>query len=124
MLFNFRFSTESTEKQLRQRVEDILDNYGLNYSMEWRLNGQPFLTETGLLVDVTSQCIEEVTGLKTLLSTAGGTSDGRFIAPLGTEVVELGPLNSSIHRVDEHVSTEDLNKLTKIYHKIVSQLLC
>lgn len=124
VLFNFRFSTESTEKQLRQRVEDILDKYGLNYSMEWRLNGQPFLTDTGLLVDVTSQCIEEVTGLKTLLSTAGGTSDGRFIAPLGTEVVELGPLNSSIHRVDEHVSTEDLNKLTKIYHKIVSQLLC
>jgi len=124
VLFNFRFSTESTETQLRQRVEDILDKYELNYSMEWRLNGQPFLTDTGLLVDVTSQCIEEVTGLKTLLSTAGGTSDGRFIAPLGTEVVELGPLNSSIHRVDEHVSTEDLNKLTKIYHKIVSQLLC
>ena len=124
MLFNFRFSTEVTEVQLRQRVENILDKHGLNYSMEWRLSGEPFLTATGLLVDVATQCIEEVTGLKTLLSTAGGTSDGRFIAPMGTEVVELGPLNSSIHRVDEHVSIDDLEKLTKIYQKIVSQLLC
>ena len=124
ILFNFRFSTEVTEVQLRQRVEDILDKHGLNYSMEWRLSGEPFLTATGLLVDVATQCIEEVTGLKTLLSTAGGTSDGRFIAPMGTEVVELGPLNSSIHRVDEHVSIDDLEKLTKIYQKIVSQLLC
>ena len=124
MLFNFRFSTEVTEVQLRQRAEDILDKHGLNYSMEWRLSGEPFLTATGLLVDVAKQCIEEVTGLKTLLSTAGGTSDGRFIAPMGTEVVELGPLNSSIHRVDEHVSIDDLEKLTKIYQKIVSQLLC
>ena len=124
MLFNFRFSTEVTEVQLRQRAEDILDKHGLNYSMEWRLSGEPFLTATGLLVDVATQCIEEVTGLKTLLSTAGGTSDGRFIAPMGTEVVELGPLNSSIHRVDEHVSIDDLEKLTKIYQKIVSQLLC
>lgn len=124
MLFNFRFSTEVTEVQLRQRVEDILDKHGLNYSMEWRLSGEPFLTATGLLVDVATQCIEEVTGLETLLSTAGGTSDGRFIAPMGTEVVELGPLNSSIHRVDEHVSIDDLEKLTKIYQKIVSQLLC
>ena len=124
MLFNFRFSTEVTELQLRQRVEDILDKHGLNYSMEWRLSGEPFLTATGLLVDVATECIEEVTGLKTLLSTAGGTSDGRFIAPMGTEVLELGPLNSSIHRVDEHVSIDDLEKLTKIYQKIVSQLLC
>ena len=124
MLFNFRFSTEVTEVQLRQRAEDILGKHGLNYSMEWRLSGEPFLTATGLLVDVATQCIEEVTGLKTLLSTAGGTSDGRFIAPMGTEVVELGPLNSSIHRVDEHVSIDDLEKLTKIYQKIVSQLLC
>jgi succinyl-diaminopimelate desuccinylase len=124
MLFNFRFSTEVTEVQLRQRVEDILDKHGLNYSMEWRLSGEPFLTATGLLVDVATQSIEEVTGLKTLLSTAGGTSDGRFIAPMGTEVVEFGPLNSSIHRVDEHVSIDDLEKLTKIYQKIVSQLLC
>ena len=124
ILFNFRFSTEVTEVQLRQRAEDILDKHGLNYSMEWRLSGEPFLTATGLLVDVATQCIEEVTGLKTLLSTAGGTSDGRFIAPMGTEVVELGPLNSSIHRVDEHVSIDDLEKLTKIYQKIVSQLLC
>ena len=124
MLFNFRFSTEVNEVQLRQRVEDILDKHGLNYSMEWRLSGEPFLTATGFLVDVATQCIEEVTGLKTLLSTAGGTSDGRFIAPMGTEVVELGPLNSSIHRVDEHVSIDDLEKLTKIYQKIVSQLLC
>lgn len=124
ILFNFRFSTEVTEVQLRQRVENILGKHGLNYNMEWRLSGEPFLTATGLLVDVATQCIEEVTGLKTLLSTAGGTSDGRFIAPMGTEVVELGPLNSSIHRVDEHVSIDDLEKLTKIYQKIVSQLLC
>ena len=123
VMFNFRFSTEVTDQQLRQRVEDILDRHGFNYSMEWRLNGQPFLTKTGLLVDVARECIEDVTGVKTVLSTAGGTSDGRFIAPMGSEVLELGPVNSSIHRVDEHVSTEDLNKLTKIYQKIVSQLL-
>ena len=123
VMFNFRFSTEVTDQQLRQRVEDILDRHGFNCSMEWRLNGQPFLTKTGLLVDVARECIEDVTGLKTVLSTAGGTSDGRFIAPMGSEVLELGPVNSSIHRVDEHVSTEDLNKLTKIYQKIVSQLL-
>ena len=123
IVFNFRFSTEVTEQQLRQRVEDILDRHGFNYSMNWRLNGQPFLTKAGLLVDVASESIEDVTGVKTVLSTAGGTSDGRFIAPMGSEVLELGPLNSSIHRVDEHVSTEDLNKLTKIYQKIVSQLL-
>ena len=124
IMFNIRFSTEVTDSQLRQRVEDILDKYGLNYNMEWRLSGRPFLTKTGLLVDVATESIQLVTGLKTVLSTAGGTSDGRFIAPMGSEVLELGPLNKSIHRVDEHVSADDLNKLTEIYQKIVSQLLC
>lgn len=124
IMFNIRFSTEVTDSQLRQRVEDILDKHGLNYNMEWRLSGRPFLTKTGLLVDVATECIQLVTGLKTVLSTAGGTSDGRFIAPMGSEVLELGPLNKSIHRVDEHVSADDLNKLTEIYQKIVSHLLC
>ena len=123
VLFNFRFSTELTEGQLRDRTEAILDKYPIEYEAEWNLSGQPFLTVKGDLVEAAITSIAKVTGLESELSTAGGTSDGRFIAPMGTEVVELGPINESIHRVDENVSIADLDVLTAIYQDILQQLL-
>ena len=123
VIFNFRFSTELTEQQIIQRTESILDNHGLNYSANWNLSGLPFLTSEGELVTATVESIAEVTGLNTELSTAGGTSDGRFIAPLGVQVIELGPVNESIHKIDENTNVEDLNCLTEIYQTILSKLL-
>ena len=123
MIFNFRFSTELTEQQIIQRTESILDNHGLNYSANWNLSGLPFLTSDGELVTATVESIAEVTGLNTELSTAGGTSDGRFIAPLGVQVIELGPVNESIHKIDENTNVEDLNCRTEIYQTILSKLL-
>ena len=123
VIFNFRFSTELTEQQIIQRTESILDHHGLNYSANWNLSGLPFLTSEGELVTATVESIAEVTGLNTELSTAGGTSDGRFIAPLGVQVIELGPVNESIHKVDENTNVEDLNCLTEIYQTILSKLL-
>ena len=123
VLFNFRFSTELNERQLRDRAEAILDKHHLDYEAEWNLSGQPFLTAKGDLVEAAIRGISEATGLDAELSTAGGTSDGRFIAPMGTQVVELGPLNESIHRVDENVSIADLDILTKIYQNILQELL-
>ena len=123
VLFNFRFSTELTEGQLRDRTEAILDKYPIEYEAEWNLSGQPFLTVKGDLVEAAITSIAKVTGLESELSTAGGTSDGRFIAPMGTEVVELGPINESIHRVDENVSIAELDVLTAIYQDILQQLL-
>ena len=123
VLFNFRFSTELTEGHLRDRTEAILDKYPIEYEAEWNLSGQPFLTVKGDLVEAAITSIAKVTGLESELSTAGGTSDGRFIAPMGTEVVELGPINESIHRVDENVSIADLDVLTAIYQDILQQLL-
>ncbi|MEQ8516062.1 MAG: succinyl-diaminopimelate desuccinylase, partial [Chromatocurvus sp.] len=102
-LFNFRFSTETTAGELRGRTEELLDRHGLDYDITWNLSGEPFLTPEGPLVDATLTAINEVTGRTGTLSTAGGTSDGRFIAPSGAQVVELGPVNASIHQVDEHV---------------------
>jgi succinyl-diaminopimelate desuccinylase len=123
VLFNFRFSTELTERQLRDRTEAILDGYPIEYEVEWNLSGQPFLTEKGDLVEAALKSISKITGLDSELSTAGGTSDGRFIAPMGTQVVELGPINESIHRVDENVSIADLDVLTAIYQNILQELL-
>ena len=123
VIFNFRFSTELTEQQIIQRTESILDHHGLNYSANWNLSGLPFLTSEGELVTATVESIAEVTGLNTELSTAGGTSDGRFIAPLGVQVIELGPVNESIHKIDENTNVEDLNCLTEIYQTILSKLL-
>ena len=123
VILNFRFSTESTAESLQQRVEQILDKHRLNYTAEWNLSGQPFLTAEGALIDATQSAIEFVTGYSTELSTAGGTSDGRFIAPTGAQVIELGPLNATIHQIDEHVSTEDLDTLSVIYRQILEQLL-
>ncbi len=123
VVFNFRFSTEVTEEQLKQRTHAIMDKHGLDYSIDWKLSGQPFLTDKGALVDATVKAIKDVTGLDTELSTAGGTSDGRFIAPTGAQVVELGPINATIHKVDEHVSINDLDLLTDMYEKILENLL-
>ena len=121
--FNFRFSTETTDDQLRQKVTDILDSFDLKYDLEWTLSGQPFLTPEGELVDATTRAISDVCGIQTELSTSGGTSDGRFIAPTGAQVVELGPVNESIHKVNEHVDLQDLEKLSAIYERILSELL-
>lgn len=123
LVFNFRFSTEVTETELRQRVHAILDAHRLDYALDWKLSGQPFLTPAGALVEAARIAIREVCGRETELSTAGGTSDGRFIAPTGAQVVELGPINASIHQIDEHVSVADLDSLSAIYERILEHLL-
>jgi len=123
VIFNFRFSTELTAEILQQRVEAILDKHQLKYSIEWNLSGQPFLTSEGELVNAACESIQELTGYPSELSTAGGTSDGRFIAPTGAQVLELGPVNATIHKVNECVSTEDLNTLSDIYERIMEKLL-
>ncbi|MGH1374086.1 MAG: succinyl-diaminopimelate desuccinylase [Cellvibrionaceae bacterium] len=123
VIFNFRFSTEVTEQQLRQRTEAILNKHKVNYDIDWRLSGLPFLTSEGPLVDAAVNSIEKVAGFKSELSTAGGTSDGRFIAPTGAQVVELGPVNATIHKVDECVRASDLDLLTKMYCGILEELL-
>jgi succinyl-diaminopimelate desuccinylase len=122
IIFNFRFCTEVTDQQLRDRTVAILDKHHLNYELNWHLSGQPFLTAEGELVDATVKAVKEVTDLDTQLSTAGGTSDGRFIAPMGTQVVELGPVNATIHQIDECASVDDLNKLTHIYQSLLKHL--
>lgn len=122
VIFNFRFSTELTEQQLIVRTEAILDKHGLDYSANWNLSGLPFLTAEGELVSATVASISEVTGLEPELSTAGGTSDGRFIAPHGVQVIELGPVNATIHKVDENISVDDLNTLTDIYQTLLTKL--
>ena len=122
VIFNFRFSTELTEQQLIQCTEQILDKHGLEYNANWNLSGLPFLTAEGDLVSATVASIAEVTGLDTELSTAGGTSDGRFIAPHGVQVIELGPVNATIHKVDENISVADLNTLTDIYQTLLTKL--
>ncbi len=122
-VFNFRFSTESTVEQLQQRTAAILDKHGLDWSVDWALSGLPFLTEPGALLDGVAKAIRSVTGRETTPSTSGGTSDGRFIATLGTQVVELGPVNATIHQVDEHILASDLDLLTEIYYQTLVNLL-
>ncbi len=121
--FNFRFSTEVTDQQLRQRVEKLLDKHKLNYSIDWALSGQAFLTPRGELVDAMQTAIKTICGYDTELSTTGGTSDGRFIAPTGAQVVELGPLNATIHQINECVEVDDLNQLSEVYEQILLNLL-
>lgn len=123
VVFNFRFSTELTADILQQRTEAILNKHGLDYALEWNLSGQPFLTSEGPLVEAVQNAIRRVTGRDTVLSTAGGTSDGRFIAPTGAQVVELGPVNATIHKVDECVNAEDLNQLSAMYQAMMDDLL-
>ena len=123
LLFNFRFSTEVTEDELRNRVTALLDKHELNYDLQWKLSGNPFLTSTGKLVDAACDAIKSVCGIETDCSTGGGTSDGRFIAPTGAEVIELGVNNDTIHKVNECVSVKDLETLTTIYTTILEKLL-
>tara|TARA_B100000767_G_scaffold225621_1_gene215005 strand:- start:2484 stop:3623 length:1140 start_codon:yes stop_codon:yes gene_type:complete len=120
---NFRFSTELTVDTIKQRFTEILERHGLTFSINWHLSGLPFITERGELIDASVMAIKEITGLDTQLSTAGGTSDGRFIAPTGAQLVELGPVNKTIHRVDERVDTVELDQLQAIYTKVMTILL-
>jgi succinyl-diaminopimelate desuccinylase len=122
VVFNFRFSTEVTDQQLRERTVAILDKHDLDYELDWQLSGQAFLTPEGELVDAAVASIKQITGLDAELSTAGGTSDGRFIAPMGTQVVELGPVNATIHQVDENVNIKDLDILTSVYQAMLEKL--
>ncbi|MEH6490802.1 succinyl-diaminopimelate desuccinylase [Halopseudomonas sp.] len=122
-LINFRFSTESTVEGLQARVRDLLDQHGLEYELHWTVSGLPFLTEPGALLDGVAEAIREVTGRETQPSTSGGTSDGRFIATMGTQVVELGPVNATIHQVNECIKAADLDILTDIYEATLVRLL-
>ncbi len=121
--FNLRFSTELTEQMIKQRIHALLDKHKLDYSINWRLSGNPFLTPAGELVDAATAAISNTMGFETELSTSGGTSDGRFIAPTGAQVVELGPINETIHQINECVSIDALDQLSILYHKILKSLL-
>lgn len=121
--FNFRYSTQWHHQTLRDAVTKVLDELGADYTLKWHLSGEPFLTKPGLLTETVSRAIAARTGLTTELSTGGGTSDGRFIAPTGTHVIELGPINASIHKIDEHVRTQDIAVLCDIYYDIMKALL-
>ncbi|MDO4694227.1 MAG: succinyl-diaminopimelate desuccinylase [Eikenella sp.] len=121
--FNFRFSTESTDACLKQRVHDILDRHGLDYELAWSLSGQPFLTEAGRLTAVAQAAIAEECGLQAELSTSGGTSDGRFIKAIARELIELGPVNASIHQIDEHIDLAAVPQLSAVYENIIRRLL-
>lgn len=123
ILFNFRFSTEQTAEGLRARVEELLRRHELDYELNWRLSGNPFLTPAGELVDASRKAISEVTGVETQLSTGGGTSDGWFIAPTGAQVLEVGPVNRTIHKIDECIPVADLEALAEIYERILAALL-
>lgn len=121
--FNFRYSTVWHHESLRRRVHEMLDAHEMDYQIDWHLSGEPFLTQPGELIDAVSETVEKVTGSAPELSTGGGTSDGRFISPSGADVVELGPVNASIHKVDEHVRLADLDQLTDMYEGIMRRLL-
>ena len=121
--FNFRFSTASTADGLKQHVEDLLKRHSLEYSLEWTLGAKPFITPDGPLADAARQAIKTVTGIDTELSTTGGTSDARFIAEIAEQIIELGPVNASIHMIDEHIDVDALPQLAKIYQQIFVQLL-
>ena len=120
--FNFRFSTESTADSLKQRLEAVLKKFELDYSLQWTLNGEPFLTTPGELVQAVRDAIQAETGLQTELSTTGGTSDGRFIAKICPQLIEFGPINASIHKIDEHVLVSSLDPLKNIYKGVLERL--
>ena len=123
IVFNFRFSTELDAPTIKSRVTQLLDEAELNYQLNWSLSGNPFLTDTGKLVEAVSESIKKNCGYDTELSTAGGTSDGRFIAPTGAEVVELGPCNATIHQVDEKITVAELDKLSGVYQGVLQALV-
>lgn len=121
--FNFRYSTALTEEAIKARTKAILDANGLEYSLSWHLSGKPFLTQRGTLIDIVAASIKAVTGIDTECSTTGGTSDGRFIAPTGAQLLELGPCNATIHKVNENVRVADLDALSRIYEDVLTQLV-
>lgn len=122
VMFNFRYSTATTAEHLQQVAEAVLDKHQIKYRLDWRISGKPFLTSSGKLLDAAVKAVEKITDKKPELSTSGGTSDGRFIAPTGAEVIELGVCNQSIHQVDENVSVNDIEQLEKIYFDLLSNL--
>ena len=121
--FNFRFSTASTAEGLQVRLHAILDRHGLDYDLDWTLSGQPFLTEKGTLSDAVCDAIQDELGVRAELSTTGGTSDGRFIARICPQVIEFGPPNASIHKIDEHVELRYIDPLKNIYRRTLQRLL-
>jgi succinyl-diaminopimelate desuccinylase len=123
VMCNFRYSTELTADELTTKLETILDNHKVDYDIQWTYNGLPFLTGSGSLVDACRDAIKTTTGTDTQLSTAGGTSDGRFIAPTGAQVVELGPCNGTIHQLNECVKVSDLEQLTQVYFGVLTRLM-
>ena len=123
VVFNFRYSTALTREELTAKVLEVLNRHRLQYDIDWYSSGLPFLTQSGTLLEAVQGAIREVTGLQPKLSTEGGTSDGRFIAPTGAEVIELGPVNATIHKVNECVSVTDLQQLTEIYRRVLERLL-
>jgi succinyl-diaminopimelate desuccinylase len=120
--FNFRFSTESSAEGLKQRLEAVLKKHALEYALQWTLGGEPFLTTPGELVLAVRAAIAAETGLQTELSTTGGTSDGRFIAKMCPQLIEFGPINASIHKIDEHVMVSSLDPLKNIYKGVLERL--
>lgn len=120
--FNLRFSTEITDQQIQQRIAALLDRHPFKYTLDWTVSGQAFLTPDGALVDAAKQAIKSVCNIDAELSTAGGTSDGRFIAPTGAQVVELGPINESIHKINENINIDQLEQLTKVYTEVLHNL--
>jgi len=123
VLFNFRYSTASTRESLARRLEDVLRRHGVDYALAWTAHGEPFLTPKGRLVDIASEVIREVTGIVPALSCDGGTSDGRYIARICPEIVEIGPVNATIHKLNERVAVADLETLTAIYSRILERLV-
>jgi len=123
VLFNFRYSTSNTAEDLKSKVENVLNDYNLDFAIDWSHSGKPYLTEKGYLVDVLSESINHVTNITPEISTTGGTSDGRFIADICNQVVEFGPLNESIHKINEHVHLDHVNKLKQIYQKALEKIL-
>ena len=121
--FNFRYSTAVTENELKTRVESALRQHMLDYEVQWSLSGKPFLTQPGALVEALRTAVKSELGVDSTLSTSGGTSDGRFIAPTGAQVVELGPLNATIHQIDECVRVQDLTSLSRVYARTLTHLL-
>ncbi len=121
--FNLRYSTELNQQQIIDTTEAVLQKHDLDYSIDWTLSGLPFLTREGVLVQAAQQSIKQITGIDAELSTAGGTSDGRFIAPTGAQVLELGPVNATIHKINENIRISDLDRLSEIYQGILDHLL-
>jgi succinyl-diaminopimelate desuccinylase len=123
VVFNFRYGTANTSENLKKNVSEILDNYQLNYHIDWSISGEPFLSHTGKLFEASCLAIKKIVGIEPKASTEGGTSDGRFIIKMGCEVIEIGPLNASIHQINEHIAIQELECLTSVYYEILISLI-